>query len=216
MGGFGSGCGQGGKDTTSDMRPLDIRRLHRAGLLRPGQVFSWQWTVCGKEVSSIQVRTEVDRVILNYRNRSNGGEWRPMEYSVYVEWTGCNLGGRRAWFLCPAQGCGRRVAILFGGSIFACRHCHKLAYACQRETDDDRAMRRADTIRRRLGWGAGIANPAGGKPKGMHWRTYQRLKSEHDAFANSSWAGMAERLGLVNRRLDKLGLDPLGDLGRDG
>ena len=74
-------------------------------------------------------------------------------------------------------------------------------------------MRRADTIRRRLGWEAGIANPAGGKPKGMHWRTYERLKSEHDAFANASWMGMAERLGLMNRRLAGLGLEPLDDLG---
>lgn len=106
------------------------------------------------------------------------------------------------------------MAILFGGSIFACRHCHKLAYECQRETDDDRAMRRADTIRRRLGWEAGIANPEGGKPKGMHWRTFERLKAEHDAFANASWAGMAERLGLMNRRLEGLGLEPLDDLGR--
>lgn len=216
MGGFGSGRGQHGKDTTSDMRPLDIRRLQRDGLLIPGRAFGWHWTRNGEEVASIQMRTEVDRVILNYRSRSNGGEWQPMEYPVTLEWTPCNLGGRRAWFLCPARGCGRRVAILFGGSIFACRHCHKLAYQCQRETDDDRAMRRADNIRRRLGWGAGIANPEGDKPKGMHWRTFERLKTEHDAFANASWAGMAERLGLMNRRLAGLGLDPLDDLGRDG
>ena len=204
MGGFGSGRGQGGKDTTSDMRPLDIRRLHRAGLLTPGRAFGWHWTVNGEEVASIQMQTEVDRVMLDYRNRSNGGEWRPMEYPVYLEWTGLNLGGRRAWFLCPAQGCGRRVAVLYGGSIFACRHCHKLAYACQRETDDDRAMRRADTIRRRLGWKAGIANPAGGKPKGMHWRTYLRLINEYHAFASASWAGMAERLGLIENRLQAM------------
>jgi len=199
MGGFGSGRGQGGKDTTSDMRPLDIRKLQRDGLLKPGRAFSWQWTVNGKEVASIQMRTEVDRVILHYRSRSDGGEWQAMEYPVTLEWTGLHFGGRRAWFLCPARGCGRRVAILFGGSIFACRHCHKLAYACQRETDEDRAMRRADTIRRRLGWGAGIANPEGGKPKGMHWRTFKRLRAEYEAFANASWAGMAERLGLMNR-----------------
>jgi len=211
MGGFGSGRGQRGKCTTGDMRPLDIRRLHRAGLLTPGRAFGWQWSVCGKEVASIQIRTEVDRVILDYRNRSNGGEWRPMEYPVNLEWTGCNLGGRRAWFLCPAHGCGRRVAVLYGGSVFACRHCHKLAYACQRETDDDRAMRRADTIRRRLGWRAGIANPKGGKPKGMHWRTFERLTAEHDAFANASWAGMAERLGLVSRRLAGIGVNLNGD-----
>jgi hypothetical protein len=186
---------------TSDMRPLDIRRLQRDGLLITGRAFGWHWTVNGEEVASIQMRTEVDRVILNYRSRSNGGEWQPVEYPVRLEWTACTLGGRRAWFLCPAQGCGRRVAILFGGSIFACRHCHKLAYECQHEPDDDRALRRADTIRRRLGWRAGIANPTGSKPKGMHWRTFWRLKAEHDAFANASWAGMAERLGLLSRRL---------------
>jgi hypothetical protein len=69
-------AGNAAKDTTSDMRPLDIRRLHRAGLLTPGRAFGWHWTVNGEEVASIQMRTEVDRVILDYRNRSNGGEWR--------------------------------------------------------------------------------------------------------------------------------------------
>lgn len=215
MGGFGSGRGQGGKDTTSDMRALDILRLQRDGLLIPGRAWTSAWKRNGAEVASIQGRTEVDRVILNYRSRSNGGEWQAMEYPVRLEWSPCNFGGRRAWFVCPAQGCGRRVAILFGGSIFACRHCHKLAYDCQRETDDDRAMRRADTIRRRLGWEAGIANPEGGKPKGMHWRTYQRLKAEYATFAKASWAGMAERLGLMNRRLTGLGLGAIDDFGRD-
>ena len=215
MGGFGSGRGQRGKDTTSDMHPLDIRRLQRDGLLTPGRAFGWHWTVNGNEVASIQMRTEADRVILNYRSRSNGGEWQPMEYPVYLEWTPCNLGGRRAWFLCPARGCGRRVAVLFGGSIFACRHCHKLAYQCQRETDDDRAMRRADTIRRRLGWGAGIANPLGEKPKGMHWRTYTRLLHQYHAFALASWEGVSKRFGLLDRRLSGIGLDPLDNLGRD-
>ena len=204
MGGFGSGRGQGGKDTTSDMHPLDIRRLHRAGLLALGRVFSWQWSVCGREVASIQIRSEARCMILNYRTRSRDGEWRPMEYPVYLEWTNCTLGGRRPWFLCPTNGCGRRVAVLFGDSVFACRHCQELVYECQRETDDDRAARRADTIRRRLGWGAGIANPEGGKPKGMHWRTFVRLKAEYSAFANAAWAGMADRLGLMNRRLTGL------------
>ena len=92
MGGFGSGRGQGGKDTTSDMRPLDIRKLQRNGLLTPGRAFGWHWTRNGEEVASIQMRTEVDRVILNYRSRSNGGEWQPMEYPVNLEWTPCNIG----------------------------------------------------------------------------------------------------------------------------
>ena len=105
--------------------------------------------------------------------------------------------------------------MIFSGSIFAYRHCQKLAYTSQRETADDRATRRADTIRRRLGWKAGIANSEGGKPKGMHWRTYQRLAAEYATFANASWAGMAERLGLMNRRLSGLGLEALDDFGQD-
>ena len=214
MGGMGSGRRyQGGKDTTSDMRALDVRRLQREGLLTPGRAFGWQWTRNGDEVASIQIRTEADHVILHYRSRSNGGEWQPMEYPVYLEWTGLHFGGRRAWFLCPARGCGRRVAILYGGSIFACRHCHKLTYACQRESDDDRAARRAETSRRRLGWEPGILNGDGRKPKGMHWRTFERLKATHDAYVDVSLAGMAQRFGLVNRRIGDLGLD-LDDLCR--
>lgn len=205
MGGIGSGRrNQCGKDTTGDMQALDVRRLQRDGLLIPGLVFGWQWSIRGKEVASIQIRTEVKCVILNYRIRSNSGEWRPMEYPVYLEWTGLHYGGRRPWFLCPKEGCGRRVAILFGGSIFACRHCHKLAYECQRETNDDRAMRRADHIRRRLGWRPGIANPTGWKPKGMHWRTFERLRTEHDAFVSASLAGMAKRLGIFANRLEAI------------
>lgn len=211
MGGMGSGRrNQGGKDTTSDMRALDVRRLQRDGLLTPGLAFGWNWSRNGETVASIQMRTEAERVILNYRSRSNGGDWKAMEYPVRLEWTGCNLGGKRAWFLCPAQGCGRRVAILYGGSVFACRHCHKLNYQCQRETDDDRAVRRADKIRARLKWDAGILNGTGWKPKGMHWRTFKRLKAEHDAFVNAALAGMAERLGLANRRLYSLWDDLLG------
>lgn len=113
-----------------------------------------------------------------------------MEYPVALEWTGLHFAGRRAWFLCPARGCGRRVAILYGGSIFACLHCHKLAYACQGKTAEGRAIQRADNIRRRLGWDPGILNGDGGKPKGMRWRTFVQLKAEHDAYVNVSLAGV--------------------------
>ena len=205
MGGMGSGRRyQGGKSTTSDMRALDVRRLQRDGLLTPGRAFGWNWSRNGETIASIQMRTEEDRVILNYRSRSNGDEWKAMEYPVRLEWTDCTLGGQRAWFLCPAQGCGRRVAILYGGSVFACRHCHKLNYQCQRETNDDRAARRADKIRERLKWDAGILNGNGRKPKGMHWRTFERLRAEHDAFVSASLAGMAKRLGLFENRLEAM------------
>lgn len=202
MGGIGSGRRyHSGKDTTSNLRALDIRQLKQASLLQTGKTSGWYWSRNGVKTASINIRSEIDRINLSYRSRSNGSDWQLMEYPVYLEWTLCNFGGHRVWFKCPAKGCGRRVTILYGGSIFACRHCHNLTYECQRDTLDDRAMRRADSIRHRLGWEAGIANPPGGKPKGMHWKTYERLKAEHDAFAYRSWLGVAERLNLIKRGL---------------
>jgi hypothetical protein len=34
------------------------------------------------------------------------------------------------------------------------------------------------------------------KPKGMHWRTYERLQAEHDRSERTSTLGMATRLGI--------------------
>jgi hypothetical protein len=171
-------------------------------LLSPHQAFGWQWSRQGEVVASIQVRTEPGQVILSYRHRSSGGEWKEESYSVYLDWTACNFGGQRPWFLCPARGCGRRVAILYGGGIFACRHCYQLAYPSQRETWDDRAARKADRIRDKLGWEPGILNGNGWKPKGMHWNTFERLTAQHDAFVQTSLAGMAARLNMLGESLD--------------
>ena len=200
MGGYSSGR-HGGKRTTDDMHVLDIRKIQRAGLLKPGCSFSWQWTRGGNKIAAIDMRADTDRVTLDYRSRKHGGEWQDMNYPVYLAWTGCNYGGQRAWWLCPAVGCGRRVAVLYGGKVYACRHCHKLAYQTQREQPHDRAGSRADTIRKRLGWEAGILNLPGGKPKGMHWRTFERLQAAHDAHTNQALAGMAAKLGIMRGRL---------------
>ena len=114
---------------------------------------------------------------MNAVTLAHGGK----RYAVALEWTSCNYGGLRAWFRCPC--CSRRAAIIYGGAgQFACRQCHKLGYPCQLESPADRAARRADAIRRRLGWEAGILRGTGGKPKGMRWRTYDRLTAEHDTF----------------------------------
>lgn len=197
MGGYGSGR-QFGKNTTNAYRRLDVRSLQRDGLLTPGHAYGWNWSRDGKTLASIQIQTGADRITLIYRHRRSTGEWKDENYPVQLEWTGCNYGGGRAWFNCPADGCGRRVALLYlgGSGIFACRHCYRLAYACQRKSANDRAMGRADSIRGRLGWEPGILNEKGWKPKGMHWRTFERLTAEHDAFVGVTFAGLAKRFGL--------------------
>lgn len=197
MGGMGSGRrNQSGKNATDDYRSLDVRRWQRDGFLTPGRAFSWQWTRNGEAVASIQVRTESDRVILSYRQRSSGGEWKDENYPVRLDWSPCTYGGQRAWFLCPAAGCGRRVAILYGGGIFACRHCYRLAYPSQRETADDRALRQAQNIRKRLGGTANMMEPFPPKPKGMRWRTYARLADQERRHTQVSLAGIVRRFGL--------------------
>lgn len=200
MGGFGSGR-KWGKDTTDDMRRLDVRRLARDGYLKPGMGYGWRWSRHGEVVASINVTVEVDRVLLNYRTRDHGGEWQDRRYPVLLDKTACHLGGERVWWLCPVAGCGKRVAVLYGGKVFACRHCHRLAYRCQRETAGDHATRRANTLRDRLGWVPGILNDAGSKPKGMRWRTYWQLRAQYEAHVSRSLAGMAETLKLLDSRL---------------
>ena len=199
MGGVGSGrhWHYGAKEATNDYRHIDVRRWQKKGLLNLAQSFSWQWSRDGEVVGSIQVRSEVDHVILDYRYRSSGEEWKNERYPVQLDWTRCNLGGKRPWFRCPARRCGRRVAILYGGRIFACRHCYELAYPSQRESDYDRAARRADKIREKLGWEHGILNGEGLKPKGMHWRTFERLRWAHNSYVEQSLAGMALRYRIM-------------------
>jgi hypothetical protein len=187
MGGYGSGRRFDSKTTTSYYRKLDIRRFQRDGVLRPGCTFMWQWSREGEVVASIQVCSEQNRVWLFYHHRRNDGPWKNEDYPVTVEWTRCNYGGARAWFRCPASGCGRRVAILYGGEIFACRHCYQLAYDSQREAPHHRAVTRAQAIRRKLGGTVSLFERFPEKPKGMHWSTYQRLRMKAVEAQNRSW-----------------------------
>ena len=195
MGGFGSGR-HGGKRCTDDMHRLDVRKLQRQGLLTEGRSLSWTWTVNDEKVAFINIRVNDGSLTLSYRQRDRGAEWQDMNYPVRLTWTACRYGGRRVWLLCPAVGCGRRVAVLYGGRVFACRHCHRLAYRSQREAPDDRATRRADKLRVRLKWEPGILNGDGWKPKGMHWKTFQRLQSHLVAQTNTALARMARLMGL--------------------
>ena len=204
MGGIGSGrqSHYGAKDTTEDFRAIDIRRWKRDGLLAPNQAFGWKWSRRGEVIASIRVQTEFDRVLLIYRHRSGSGDWKDEHYPVYLDWTLCHMGGKRPWFRCPTSACSKRVAILYGGAIFACRKCHKLAYPSQRENLGDRAGRKADTIRNKLGWEPGFLNCVGLKPKGMHWKTFEHLTIKHNAFVEQSVASMRHQLALIGENLD--------------
>ena len=207
MGGIGSGRRfQQGKNTTSDCRSLDVRWLNQQGILDKRYPQNITWSRGEQTVAAIQIIAQPDNVVLKYRHSRNDDKWQNHDYPVRLDWTSCRYGGQRAWFLCPALGCGRRVAVVYLGScgIFACRHCYDLAYASQRESDTNRLTRRADKIRQKLKWEPGILNRNGLKPKGMHWKTLWKLKNEHDELVHQALQGIAKQLGIANRRLDKL------------
>ncbi len=200
MGGRGSGrrSSYGGRPETNDAMPLDIRKIARTGLLIPGRSFGWQWTVNDRPVASIRIRVDRESLVLSYRMKSTGDV---VEQRVQTQTTPCNLGGQRHWLTCPR--CSKRVAVLYApGRYFACRHCGGLGYATQKEGAGDRAATRADKLRKRLGWEAGILNGQGSKPKGMHWKTFLQLKSQHDALVQISLQDMACRFGFLQKLLD--------------
>jgi hypothetical protein len=199
MGGYGSGRRYGGRDTTADYLRMDVRFMERQGYLRVFCGGSLYWSRRGERVASINFRTESDRIVLSYRNRARGDEWESLEYSVLLDRTPCHYGGFRSWFLCPARGCGRRTATLFGGRIFACRRCYELAYESQRQSRRDRAAERAEKILKRLrAEEYTIFDSLPPRPKGMHRRTYERLRLRYSLARCQAISGIAEALGICS------------------
>jgi hypothetical protein len=198
MGGVGSGNWYrfDKKTTTGECHSVDVRYLHREGLLIPGHSFSLRWSRAGRQTGSIGGEVSDGRVTFFYRHRRGlGSEWEDVRESVPLTCTACNFGGKRPWFICPGADCGRRVAILYGpGRYFLCRHCYDLTYQSQRDNNMYRALHRAQDIRRRLGGSANMTEPFPEKPKGMHWRTYERLWWEHHEAEMDQLAGMREWL----------------------
>lgn len=154
---------------------LSVHAVQRRGFLTPGVSCLWQWTWTSGDKSSIGLQALAGTLRLDFRVRSGGDEWRDVVQVVELEYTPCHYGGTRPWFRCPR--CGRRVAKLFGGTLFLCRRCHGLAYRSQAENYSDRCFRRANKLRARLGGEPGVDQHVP-KPKWMRWRTYDRLVAQ--------------------------------------
>ncbi len=168
------------KATTDACLQVDIRKLARDGLLKPGAEGSF---LERKSKYEIRLVSGQDRMRFQHGLSMLAGFRRLAEDVVTIDWTECNYGGSRPWFLC--LGCGRRVGILYGRRVkrdgsklpvrnrtLKCRQCHDLGYASQHDEWDQRMRRRANKIWARIG------GRYGNKPKRMHWRTYDRLVDE--------------------------------------
>ncbi len=114
------------------------------------------------------------------------------------------FGGRRWYFVCPR--CRRRCRALyvpFATHALACRLCHRLTHESQRLNRYWRLNRRLDKLWHRMGGDEDDHSEWPEKPKGMHWRTFERLKSEWSGVNDEIWADAARTLGPFLARLSR-------------
>lgn len=172
MGGYMSGR-SGWRRKVESQHKIDIRWMKRKGWLYDGCIGILTWSCRGEETGSIRYKVTSDTLTLIYNHRKNAGEWEPVEIDIKLDLTRCNYGGSRVWMRCPH--CYRRRAIVYIADKYpACRKCYDLAYYSEGETRLDRAMRQARKAQEKLGYDGGCLDEWLPKPKGMHWRTYER------------------------------------------
>lgn len=211
MGGLGSGRQSGsGRTTVESCRAIDANRLRKEGVIGAGWLGSWSWTRNGETVATIGIRGGQDRITLTYRWKQSGRDWEDIVEPIDLKWRACRYGGERPFFECPGLvngvACRRLVVKLFGtGRYFLCRHCYRLTYASRNEDMCDRALRRANRHRLRLGGAPGFEAVIPRRPKGMWRKTYDRLFEaiiENESRAEERLTRMAALLLDLDQRLE--------------
>lgn len=122
--------------------------------------------------AAVTVKEGYLEVLHQYKSDAKLG--RGVESTIYLTHTRCNYGSRRPWFLCPSCD-GRAAKLYYLESGFLCRKCSDMPYESQSESRRDRALRRARKIRMRLGVDASLLVPVIMPPKGVYWKTFDRL-----------------------------------------
>jgi hypothetical protein len=182
----GSGRGRGGPTVESALR-LDIDDMMQWGGIRP-------FARLAGEMLAGEMRFNFYGDDIDVKFESHAGDpwesWLRLKYAMADYWTGEKVeiddkiflattrppfGGLRWWFVCAHLN--RRVRKLYlplGGRHFWSRRAYRLAYASQRGTKYDGALRRARKLRLRLG-GDPADDEYPDKPLRMRWATYNRL-----------------------------------------
>jgi len=177
MGGMGSGgwmrCVS--KTTVDSQHAVDIRYLKKQGSIWNGNNGSLTWSCRGEQTGAINYQVKENGIKLIYNHRAeNSEEWQAVEQFVAFDYTPCNYGGKRTWLLCTE--CNKRVTCIYAaGKYFLCRHCYGLNHQSQHEGFYDHQLSKVQGIRIKLGGSGSLAESFPQKPKGMHWKTYQKL-----------------------------------------
>ena len=181
MGGMGSGGANRKRPHFEGLRRIDAGYLVRHRMDRPGTYSTHSWRDnWQRPTGSMQVVGGDDVVTLVYSVRNGDAEdWRQIEERVTLTRVAKPFGGAQTYFRCPR--CSRRVATLaLARQYFRCRTCVGAAYASSQEGPTDRAMRRANKLKRRLGAEPGLDSYYW-RPKHMRQRTFARIDARIQA-----------------------------------
>jgi hypothetical protein len=182
---------------------IDINNLRRSGIFFTDKVWSRSWSRNGDPIGEVHVASAADGVLLLAKvpGLDSSEKSEKTAQGVRVTWMPCRFGGRRPWFVCPVTSCGRKCAKLYlGRGFFACRECHRLAYASQREPVRERGLHKARKIRASLGGGANVFETFPDRPQGMHRARYQRLRAAHDRAADRCMLGLSALASKLDRK----------------
>ena len=198
MGGPGSGR-RPGKQVLDGLIRIDLRDIHRKGVLEPGRVSCIHWSRKDQLLSSMIITAAADRITLLYRAQQSGVD--DVTQVVAVTYTPCHFGKSRPWLHCPT--CNRRVLALYAGlTYFRCRHCYRLTYACRNEGRLDLQFRRVHNARSKLGAPADLMVPIAPRAKWKHRTKYDRLWVEAKTQRKKVFEALDKNLQKIYSRLE--------------
>jgi hypothetical protein len=203
MGGYGSGGANKRHDHLEGRRRISVRNLRTHGLMRPGVLSSFSWTDSwDRPTGSIQIVGGSDCVTLLYSVREGDQAWRQIEERIRLARTPKPFGGAQAFLVCPK--CGRRVIELaMGRERFRCRICLGLVHASSQQSATDRAMRKANKLKKRLGAAPGLDSYYQ-RPKNMRKTTFERIDARiraAEAEVNDAHIRILARLQRIGTRV---------------
>jgi hypothetical protein len=94
-----------------------------------------------------------------------------------IAWIRTGFGAHRAIFVCNSCRCGA-IRLFARHGTYACRHCHRLAYASQQRDRNGRKRLAACKLRLKLGGHPDITEPLPPKPKWTRQKTHQHIRNE--------------------------------------
>jgi hypothetical protein len=186
---------------------LDLNKLIRDGCGKTGEKRDrptcWRRVSSGEIIVSGSIEMDLIDAPFGWATLRLG----KLEQRIRMRGEARRFGGVQWYFLCPATG--RRVSVAWlvpGASRFLSRKAfgRRVAYGSQFQTWRDRALSLAQDIRYRLG-GKDFLSVIDGstppKPKGMHWRTYDKLIARSEAYERQCISYHSGFIDRLQRRL---------------